>query len=172
MPDKLTDEQIVKALECCANCESCDFETTDCPLGEEMECRSLLAEYALDLINRQKAEKTDLLGKIVAKNIVIDTQKAKIERLKEEIERLKPFEDKIAEFNSHIRVEDMLVFTSSLEEWLEFCNNLKSEAYTDFAESLKKEFDNPHIQKFGLDFVKFLKNVVDNRLKKMGDDNA
>lgn len=43
----------------------------------------------------------------------------------------------------------------------------KAEAYTDFAESLKKDFDNPHIQKFGLDFVKFLKNVVDNRLKEM-----
>ena len=62
------------------------------------------------------------------------------ERLKAEIERLKPFEDKIAEFNSHIRVEDMLVFASSLEEWLEFCDNLKSEAYKEFAERVKLEF--------------------------------
>jgi predicted RNase H-like nuclease (RuvC/YqgF family) len=43
----------------------------------------------------------------------------------------------------------------------------KAEAYTDFAESLKKDFDNPRIQKFGLDFVKFLKNIVDNRLKEL-----
>lgn len=52
----MTDNDIKKALGCCANCESCDFETTDCPLGEEMECRSLLAEHALDLINRLESE--------------------------------------------------------------------------------------------------------------------
>ena len=52
----MTDNEIIKALECCANCESCDFETSDCPLVEEMECRSLLAQKALDLITRQRAE--------------------------------------------------------------------------------------------------------------------
>ena len=52
----MTDNEIMKALECCANCESCDFETTNCPLVEEMECRSLLAQKALDLITRQQAE--------------------------------------------------------------------------------------------------------------------
>lgn len=42
---------------------------------------------------------------------------------------------------------------------------------TDFAKLIKKDFENPHIQKSGLDFVDFLKGVVDNRLKKMvGED--
>ena len=52
----MTDNEIIKALDCCANCESCDFETTNCPLVEEMECRSLLAQKALDLITRQRTE--------------------------------------------------------------------------------------------------------------------
>lgn len=90
-----------------------------CILGEDCadcmfyspteECLNSLHRKSLDLINRQQAE----------------------------IERLKPFEEKISEFNSHIRVEDMLVFASSLEEWLEFCDNLKAEAIKEFAERLK-----------------------------------
>ena len=47
----------------------------------------------------------------------------------------------------------------------------KTESYTAFAESLKKDFDNPNIQKYGLDFVKFLKKLVDNKLQEMkGND--
>ena len=65
-----------------------------------------------------------------------------IKRLQAENERLKPFEDKFAEYNSHIRVEDMLVFASSLEEWLEFCDNLKAEAYKECIEKVKTEAEN------------------------------
>ena len=54
----------------------------------------------------------------------------------------------------------------------DYCEEATEEAYTDFAESLKKDFDNPRIQKFGLDFVKFLKSVVDNRLKEIVGDNG
>ena len=200
MPDKLTDSEIVKALE---YWREFDKEIDQMLNGRFKGDKMLLEQKEIvkitlnlfDLINRLQAEKQNLEVELQAMRGAANSYKAEnerlkadcenykqvaenqqrvtldrgfeIKRLKEEIERLKPFEDKIAEFNSHIRVEDMLVFTSSLEEWLEFCNNLKSEVYTDFAESLKKDFDNPHIQKFGLDFVKFLKNVVDNRLKEM-----
>ena len=80
----------------------------------------------------QKYEQIDIITKLKDQLVV-----AKAEA---ENERLKPFEDKIAEFKSHIRVEDMLVFANSLEEWLEFCNNLKAEAVTEFAERLKAEY--------------------------------
>ncbi len=118
---KLTDNEIIKALECCIKCNS------DC---EKCEIYDFCEEHnnemnkaTLDLINRQKA-------KIVAEQNYSDC-------LNTEIDRLKPFEDKIAEFKSHIRVEDMLVFANSLEEWLEFCDNLKAEAYKEFADRLK-----------------------------------
>ena len=63
----MTDNEIMKALDCCANCESCDFETTNCPLVEEMECRSLLAQKALDLITRQQSE-IERLNKVIRQN--------------------------------------------------------------------------------------------------------
>ena len=56
----MTDNDIIKALECCANCENCSYETTNCILAKEMECRSLLAQNALDLITRQQAELENL----------------------------------------------------------------------------------------------------------------
>ena len=111
MPDKLTDNEIVKAYEFCLNnqfCEGC-------------------------IAN--KNSKSSVLDCMVRPSDILDL----INRLQAENERLKPFEDKIAEFNSHIRVENMLVFANSLEEWLEFCNNLKAEAYKECIEKIKKE---------------------------------
>ena len=49
----MTDEQIIKSLECCilGDCEGCFYGDTD-----QMRCRDDLAQNALSLINRQKAE--------------------------------------------------------------------------------------------------------------------
>lgn len=55
MPDKkLTDAEIVKALECCFIHPNCP----DCPLRNplSMECMKVANVQAVDLINRQKAE--------------------------------------------------------------------------------------------------------------------
>lgn len=53
MEKKLTDEEIVKALECCisqdANCNDCAF------LNSRKDCNNVYV-YTLDLIQRQKAE--------------------------------------------------------------------------------------------------------------------
>lgn len=70
---------------------------------------------------------------------LVGNQKDTIDKQEAEIERLKPFEDKIAEFKSHIRVEDMLVFASSLGEWLEFMQKTKTEAYKEFAEKAENK---------------------------------
>ena len=80
----------------------------------------------LDLITRQKTENENLKVENQSLRSAANSLKMHYEEAQAEIERLKSFEDKIAEFKSHIRVEDMLVFASSLEEWLEFCDNLKS----------------------------------------------
>lgn len=68
-----------------------------------------------------------------------------------EIERLKPFEEKIAEYNSHIRVEDMLVFADSLAEWMEFCDNLKAEAYKECIQKIKVKSKKVHLVCSGAD---------------------
>ena len=50
----MTDEQIIKALECCVKTEF----ISDCAKCEmfAFDCKDILIENALDLINRQKAE--------------------------------------------------------------------------------------------------------------------
>lgn len=48
---KFTDEEIIRALECCANGE-CD----ECIYYDCSPCKEYLNNAALDLINRQKAE--------------------------------------------------------------------------------------------------------------------
>ena len=101
----MTDNEIIKALDCCANCESCDFETTNCPLVEEMECRSLLAQKALDLITRQQAE---------------------IERLKTELDFAKAFRKETdAEFSLMHRKYGNMLKAAKSEAYKEFAEELK-----------------------------------------------
>lgn len=48
----MTDKEIIKALECCEN----DYHCCDCPAKHIQFCDEQLPTFALDLINRQKAE--------------------------------------------------------------------------------------------------------------------
>ena len=102
-----------------------------------LSCKTLndckLITDAIDLINRQQAE----------------------------IEKLNPLE-KFAEFNSRIRVEDMLVCASSIGEWLEFCDNLKAKAQKEFAYELMQI---PHI-------VVYKREIYDLLKEKVGDDGV
>ena len=167
---KLTDNEIVKALECWLEAIRKSRQAYLEKVNEE-HYPSMRYEYLLSdtihEINRLQAENENYSknNQTMTKDILdlykaLEKAKAENERLqllfesvinsrdgyikvieqyKAENERLKPFEDKIAEFNSHIRVEDMLVFASSLEEWLEFCENLKAEAYKEFADKMLTE---------------------------------
>ena len=79
---KFTDEEIIKALECCssAECEKCEYEPHgDCYRGS-LACNDDLMRTATDLINRQKAEVAYWQDEAVnAKNEAV---KAFAERLK------------------------------------------------------------------------------------------
>ena len=76
----MTDNDIIQALECCysLNLQKCKMK---CPLRDKPLCSEWLSKYALDLINRQKAEiesKNDLIHR---QSDVISEQKEKIERI-------------------------------------------------------------------------------------------
>ena len=88
----LTDNEIIKALECCTG----DFEgCASCPLYDHCCDRGYkLIYYALDLINRQKAEIERLKGlKKHHQELINELNKgiaeAKAEAIKEFAERLK-----------------------------------------------------------------------------------
>ena len=77
---KMTDEEVIKALECCFLSE-CDCK--DCPYSELEICDTAkMINTVIDLTNRQKAE-------IEKKDIEIDILIRKNETLKDEIAELK-----------------------------------------------------------------------------------
>lgn len=94
----MTDEQIIEVLECCAHGEDC----SNCLNKNSYSyCMETMAPYALDLINRQKAEIADLKEEIAILKeernwnreqyfkIVEESKASKREVIKEFAERLK-----------------------------------------------------------------------------------
>ena len=61
----MNDAEIIKALECCSNTQFCAVDTPNCPLGDVLMCRSVLAKKAHDLIKRQQAE----IEKLTTQNV-------------------------------------------------------------------------------------------------------
>ena len=89
----MTDNEIIKALECCmktefiSDCAKCEMLASD--------CKDTLIENALDLINRQKAEILELQKRIINWRADMDYRpdEIKSEAIKEFEERLsKEFE--------------------------------------------------------------------------------
>ena len=87
----MTDEQIIKALECCkSNINLCN----SCPMDQEKKddctCGMFLAEYAISLINRQKAEIERLENSLaISKKETKRYAQKRAEAIKEFAERLK-----------------------------------------------------------------------------------
>ena len=99
MPDKLTDKEIVKALECCITNNYGARECVECPLFSCDTCKSDLCKYVLDLINRLQAENERLQQTVEDKGGLILIDNAKAEAYKEFAERLK--EKIIVEYNEY-----------------------------------------------------------------------
>ena len=178
----MTDNEIIKALECCSDDEN--YKCNECPLYVDCE-KASIAGYALGIINRQKAE--------VAKK---DTEIGILIRKKEALR------DEIAEQQAEIeRLRHILVsFMSEVENWehkhgidtsnipkiavlgteKENCiKQAKSEAYREFAESVKqisKEVTVPYIadtsiheHKTGMFY--YGKEDFDNLVKELTESN-
>ena len=129
---KLTDKEIVKALEYCINNDECG---TDCPCFSEQKnmCGNYngLLKQILDLINRLQAENERLQE-------TIDEQDIEIARLYKEIDRW------ISAYEQAVRERD--IFAEDMKEEIKKdCSYLmldiktiKTEAYKEFAEKLDK----------------------------------
>lgn len=122
MPDKLTDAEIVKALECCidvngANCHECPYD----------ECcsypKSTMLEDALDLFNRLQAENEVLKARIG----VYETCNARKD-----------------EANRHLEAENerLKATVDSFTDIGKLYSEIKAEAYKEFAELLHCQCEN------------------------------
>ena len=114
----MTDEQIIKALECCAtddveDCSKCPYENMAYTPGYG-GCADWCREDAIDLINRQKAE---------------------IEKLKVELKQKNPYE----EYGNCVAIGDSLVFTHTLNDYDKLIKDIGTEAIWEFAERLKNK---------------------------------
>lgn len=123
MPNKLTDNEIKMALECCS--QSGDFTKTQdeicspCPYSSYGDCTGLLKANALDLINRQE-EKNESLKQVIhdlecgiekddkACEICHEKCRTEMERLQTEVERLKGIIK-----NAQTYIEDILKITGT-----------------------------------------------------------
>ena len=119
MENKLTDNEIIKALECCIPQHNNNKTCEDCPLDthraktDGLWCDTILMQNALDLINRQKAEIFALNARLEGSQEVNKILKAEIERLKEKYEL-------VYQPKAMVRAEAIKAFAERLKGKLSF----------------------------------------------------
>ena len=85
MPDKITDDEIIEALELCQLEDTTICES--CPLGKFYPyCDDVISPATIDLINRQKAEIERLQKAIQVQEIMLGNQDYTINKAKAENE--------------------------------------------------------------------------------------
>ena len=173
----MTDNEIIKALECCSrhgSCEGCPYADDECITAEG---ESILMKETLDLIKSQQAEierlqlkveviqeaKEQLEKDVFNAEMNLDGKDVEIMNLKHEIERLqKAGEEAVSCFT---RMESLYKIK---------CKELeiaKSEAIKEFAERLKKETFLANARG-SVEHVLWI-DEIDNLVKEMvGDSDA
>ena len=141
----MTDNEIIKALECCRQLIS---RCEDCPINKGGFCFDHLKTEALDLINRLKADN---------------------ERLREEIGSLnKAYPCRIDDIGNNC-----LVYARSLDDYDSLIGDISAEAIKEFAERLKSKIEID--LSCGVDSADYLTDVlpkdIDNLVKEMVGDN-
>jgi archaellum component FlaC len=89
MPDKLTDKEIVKLLECCkkSQCSNCEYSK---------ECDGYTqVNYALNLINRLQEEIQKKEERLHNRKAEVNRLNSKVRDLKKKLDKLLPFESLI-----------------------------------------------------------------------------
>ena len=132
---KITDNEIIKALECCgAGWDGCE----PCPLcNYDGDCLESIVVDILNLITRQKAE----IEALIAGQ---ETLQKYIAEKNAEIERLKTLNSKLEAEVFMQRENDAIHTEPEDENWfapLKTVDEIKAEAIKEFAERLDKEVD-------------------------------
>ena len=154
----MTNNDIIKALECCCknnNCEGCPLDY----LTFSSQCASELAIKSLDLINRLQAQNKDLAETVHNLTIEKDALFDETEELKAEVERLNA--------ENMLTISEKNAFRTSFYDVLKQLKTAKSEACKEFSEEIFELFPadkcNTVISRVTVKHI--LKELV-------GDDNA
>lgn len=112
----MTDNEIIKALECCSikNCIACTLEFIP-------KCRETIITYAIALINRQKAEAERLDIELKAMRGAANAYKAEGERLAKE-------KDNLIKAYRECMVEAIKNFAKRIQR---HCTSIELNAYID-----------------------------------------
>ena len=134
---KFTQEQIIKALECCTKDTK---DCYDCPLQNKWSCDKVLSKNVLDLINRLKTrivryqlKNTNQRNALASLNKKVAEQKARlgvyetcnarkdeaIRHLEAEIERLKDYNENLLTANTALSNEILDIKTEAIKEFAE-----------------------------------------------------
>lgn len=127
---KFTDEEIIRNYEWCIGCTS--DRCRECTMDEEGFCEEELQDLVLDLIKRQKAENDSAKAKIEICAEVIERQGAEIKRVKECPKCVYEYDGEVTEYC----VQGPCSNFKTVEQ-------IKAEAYKEFADALRKHYDNP-----------------------------
>ena len=125
---KITDNEIIKALECCKEHEF--LCNSNCPLFKDDDCRMTLPKNSLDLIKRLRAENEELVGNI--------------DKLKAENERLKTMHSEMCIGMKRLKSEARKEFAERLKEkfkWQHVDFSFKVGIYNRTIDNLLKEME-------------------------------
>ena len=118
---KYTDDEVIKALECClnGNVNKSQVEVcSPCPFFHDGNCTDFLKQNALALINRQKAS----LQEVITLNSKLEAENAKLQRLLDFYEETsgnkKAKAEAIKEFAENVKAifECVLYFDDDVKE--------------------------------------------------------
>ena len=177
---KLTDNEIIKALECCLQvCEDC----SNCPLLTNKhttvwDCKADFSKFVIDLINRLQAENEKSKNNcdkcaektrncIESLQKIIAEQKAEIERLESECDK----QYKIAEATIRAEIADGGTSCHWCEDIIK--RTAKAEAYKECIEKVKEEiYSQPHSRSLeaSVERARIIK-IFDNLLKELVGTN-
>lgn len=155
----MTDNEIIKALECCqkTDCNNCPNDFGNCYANLVGYSR-----YALDLINRQKAEIENLEYKLLGVMHFVDKWLNGAELEQDEVNRASAMREKTLQIVEKLEEEND--FLKSIDT-----DKIKAEAIKEFAERLKniyikdKRYDRPNAHTL----IDWLFNNIDNLVKEM-----
>lgn len=134
---KFTDDEIIKALECCTN-DECD----ECPYQDDSPCKEYLNYAALALINRQKAEIESLQGALERADYYGLKADEEIEYLKVELDAMRGaansykmhYEETERKYKIAVAERE-----ANVEGFIETLKTIKAEAIKEFAKKIKTD---------------------------------